>query len=370
MKISTVTAELAGCLETAEKALPVRTTIPATANIHLAINSDKLVFSATNHEIMIKVSMGYQGSESGAILLPPKIVDIVRYFPTPDINVDINWDNFRLDITGGSARFHLYGSAADDFPISSLSKNDQSYDSFDLELNNFKKLLKEVVFAASNEETRPAFNGILFSFKDDILTLTASDTYRLVVKKISDPSWSFYERKCLVPAKALREFLRIAGDGHTAVNVVYHESLLSMQFANILFASRLLEEKYPDVSGVIPREYKTRVVINRKMLEDTVSRAALFAEGKNQAINIIVGNEKLEVRVHSQEGSMEELLPANQDGEEIDIYVNSRFVLDILKVLDCEEIMIDFHGEEGPIVFRMVDDQGYLYLVLPIKKNS
>lgn len=370
MQISTVTGQLATCLETVEKALPVRTTVPVISNILLQIDSNKLIFSATNHEIFITVSMDHEGSDSGSILLPPKIVDIVRYFPTPSVSIDINWENYRLDISGGSARFHLYGSSSDDFPLNSVvsASSDETAESFSFDLSSFKKILKEVVFAASTEETRPAFNGVLFTFKDQTLTLTASDTYRLVVSKIQDESWSFKEVRCLVPAKALREFLRIAGEGHKGITVGYQNSVLSVDFGNIYFASRLLEEKYPDVSGVIPGDYKTRVVIEKKLLEDTISRAALLAEGKNQAVNIAVKDNSFEVRVSSQEGSMEEYLPVEQDGESIELFVNSRFVLDILKIRDEEKIIIDFHGEGGPLIFRLMDDSSYLYLVLPIKK--
>ncbi|MDW7729043.1 MAG: DNA polymerase III subunit beta [Bacillota bacterium] len=368
MQLSTVTGQLSACLETVEKALPVRTTVPVINNILLNIDSNRLTFSATNHEIFINVSMDHQGSDSGRILLPPKIVDIVRYFPTPSVLIDINWDNYRLDISGGSARFHLYGASAEDFPTTYVSPEEELTESFNLDLIRFKKILKEVVFAASTEETRPAFNGILFTFKGQTLSLTASDTYRLVINEIYDQSWSFEETKCLVPAKALREFLRIAGEGHTGVTVGYQNSLLTVNFDNTFFASRLLEEKYPDVSGVIPFEFKTRVIIERKLLEETIARAALLAEGKNQAVNIAVKDNRFEVRVNSQEGSMEEYLPVEQEGEGLELFVNSRFILDILKIRDEEKIIIDFHGEGGPLIFRLLDNSSYLYLVLPIKK--
>lgn len=368
MKITTAAAQLATCLETVEKALPVRTTIPATGNILLESEGGLLTFTATNHEIMINVIMDYPGGESGKLLIPPKIVDIVRHFPTPEINMEINPENYRIDITGGAARFHLYGSSADDFPLTALADDHNGEDEFALDLSTFKKLLKEVVFAASCEETRPAFNGVLFSFSGTNLTLTASDTYRLVIRSFVDDKWSFKEKKCLVPAKALREFLRLAGDGTNELVVSHSDSLLSIRFGQIYFASRLLEEKYPDVSGVIPREYKTRITVDSKMLEETISRAALFTEGKNQAVNLAVKNEHAEIKVNSQVGSMEETMPVEQDGEDLDLFVNSRFILELLKILETEKVIIDFHGDGGPLIFRIPDDSSYLYLVLPIKK--
>ena len=367
MHIVTNAKQLTDCLEIVEKVLPVRSTLPVISNILFEVNQDCLTFSATNLEMFIKVKMDYQGNETGKILLPPKIVDIMRYFPTDEVDIEINWDNYRLGISGGTAQFHLYGSDHEDYPTSFESQSDQQ-PGFSIEQVKFKKALKSVAFAASNEETRPAFNGILLSFKENRFSLTASDTYRLAINDARDDKWFFDEKKALVPARSLRELLRILSDNNDPVTLINQDNILAFKFDRIYFASRLLEEKYPDVSGVIPGEYKTRIIIDRKQLEDTISRSALLAEGKNQAVNIIVKEGHLEVRVSGQQGSMEEIIPVEQEGEDLDLFVNTRFVLDILKILEDNKITIDFHGEGGPLIFRLVDDQSYLYLVLPIKK--
>lgn len=369
MYLSLNTEELFNCLEVVEKALPVRTTMPLTGNILCVISKNNITFSATNHEIYIKTTMNHSGSESGRILLPPKFVEVMRYFPTKEVEINIDWEKHRIDMQGGSANFHLYGANPDEYP---LFFEERAVDSeeYSLDKNLFKNTLRSVVFAASTEETRPAFNGVLFSFNGNTLTLIASDTYRLVTKEIVNQNWSFTEKNILVPAKSLRELMRIAGDSNNEIFFYRQENILSFSFDDILFSTRLLEEKYPDVRGVIPGEYKTRIELDRKALEDTVSRAALLAEGKNQAVNFSVIGNNLEIRVNSQDGSMEEILPAVKEGDDLSLYVNTRFILDILKVLSDEKIIIDFHGEGGPLIFRLPDNSGFLYLVLPIKRVS
>ncbi len=354
-------------MEIVEKALPIRSTIPVINSILLDINHDKLTFSATNLEMYIKVRMAYEGGESGKILLPPKIVDIMRYFPTDKVNITINWDNYRLDISGGYANFHLYGSGSEDYPVSFDISTDQKKP-ISIEQNKLKNIIKSVVFAASNEETRPAFKGILFSFSKDTLSLTASDTYRLAIKELKDDKWSLEEKMSLVPARSMREILRILGDDSAKILLLSEKNILGFQLEEVYFATRLLEEKYPDVSGVIPKDFKTRIIIDCKDLEEAINRASLLAEGKNNAVNIMVKNNQLEVMVSGQEGSMEEIIPVEQNGENIEILANTRFVQDILKIIDQEKIIVDFHGDGGPLIFRLVDDHSYLYLVLPIKK--
>ncbi len=367
MQINIDSSTFKKCLESVEKILPTRSTMPVINNIYCDVNPGSLILATTNLEMFIRVSMSYQGEEKGKILLPPKIVDIMRYFPTPEVTINVNWDNKRIEILGGQAQFHLFGSDPEDFPTS-FGQEDNLGQTIEIEQGLLKKMLRMVVFAASTEESRPAFNGMLISLEGGMLTFTASDTYRLAVKKTTNEHWNGKVFRLLVPARTLREFLRIADDSQHPVKLKFDSSILSFEFGNIYFATRLLEEKYPDVSGVIPKEYKTRIIVDRKLLEDTVARANLLAEGKNQAVYFAIGEEKLHIKASGQEGRMEESLPVEMEGELLELFVNSRYILDLIKQIDEEKLSIDFHGDGGPLIFRIPGRQDYLYLALPIKK--
>lgn len=365
MVISVEKSLLNYCLDTVEKALPTRSTIPVIENIMLEITGERLCFTATNLELEVKVNLEHPGGEPGKILLPAKIVDIVRYLPAKEVQMSINFESHRIELASGQAKYNLYGSDPADYPL--VQEAVPEGDVIQLEQDYLKQVLKKVVFAASTEETRPAFNGIYFQFQGNGVTLNASDTYRLVVKTISNQVWQFEEQRYLIPAKALRELLRITAEGGNVVSIFPHQKKVVFHLGKVYFATRVLEEKYPDVSGVIPAAYKTRVSLDSKMLEDTVSRASLLAEGINQAIQLSVRQNQLQIMVSSQVGRMEEVLAARQEGEDVEVFVNSRFIMDILKVTDSKEIMVDFHGHNGPIIFRLPFDDDYLYLVLPIK---
>lgn len=369
MQLSVNPSAIYGCLEKVEKALPVRTTIPAINNILLDIDSGNMNFTATNLEIEINAKMSCDSIESGKVLLPSKIVEIMRYIPDSQVNLEINFDNYRIDITGSSANFHLYGANPDDYPVSTAAGL-ITESSYKIKQNELKHILRSVIFATSTDETRPAFNGIYFSFIDNVMNLTASDTYRLVIKKAVDESWHFEERNCLVPARAMRELLRILGDGDEYVDYIVGSDMIEFMVDSIHFKSRLLQEKYPDVSGVIPKDYRSRIKIKRSLLEDCINRAMLLAEGKNQAVNIKISDQSFEISVSSQQGSMEEKIVVDKNGEDVEIYVNSRFILDVLKNVSENELIIDFHGDGGPIVIRLSESNDYIYLVLPIKKGN
>lgn len=358
---------LARCLDIVEKALPIRTTIPAIDNILFECTEKDLAFTATNMEIDIQIKVPYSGGNNFRILFPPKIVHVVRYLPETDVDLYFRQDDYRIEISSGQTNYVLFGADPAHYPIiQTETTTTEHLLTFDQLL--FKKILKTTVFAASTDESRPSFNGVLFHFNNNYLNIIASDTYRLAIKniEIEDELRRFTEKRFLTPARSLRELLKIIGDDGPLLISPGAKQVI-FKFDDIYFAARILEEKYPDVSGVIPRKHITRMFIDKKIFEDTVSRASLLAEGKNLVIHFIIDGNCLVVKVASQIGKMEEMVPGRCEGDNVEVFVNSKFVLDIFKVMEQKEIMVDFHGKNGPLVFRASGDQTYLYLVLPVK---
>lgn len=354
-------------LDVVEKALSRQSTIQYLENIFCEVDPENITLAATNLELFIKVALSYKGESTGKILLPSKIVEIVRSLPESEVNFELDSENLQINLNCGPSRYNLAGADPADFP--SLEKMaPESADSITIDPFELKQVLRMVIFAASSEETRPAFNGVLFEFNNSRLSLTSSDTYRLAVKDISNDKWDFPNRRCLVPAKALRELLKVIEQSDGEIEFFPSSEQLIFDFGKVYFAARLLNEKYPDISSVIPERYLTRITANRSSLTETVGRAALLAEGPNSAIQLSVGS-TMAVRVSSQIGRMEEELPVECQGEGIDLHINSRFVMDVLRTVSTEEITIDFHGKTGPVIFRLPGDGSYLYLVLPIKMD-
>ena len=355
-------------LEIVEKALSRQSTIQYLENIFLESDPQQITLSGTNLELSIKVSLPYEGEGPGKVLLPPKITEIVRFLPDSEVRFELNPDNFQIALSSGRAKYNLFGADPADFPPVEkvLPKNNEG---INMDPSDLKQILKMVVFAASTEETRPAFNGVLFEFNNNRWSLVGSDTYRLVVKNIYNENWNFTADRCLVPAKALRELLKIIDQSDGQVVLFPSNEQLIFDLGTVYFAARLLNEKYPDISSVIPERYLTRATINRREMEETIGRAALLAEGPNNAVHLSVANSSLTVRVSSQIGRMEEKISIQYEGEEVELYINSRFIMDILKAAPAEAMVIDFHGKTGPVIFRLPEDENYLYLVLPIKMD-
>jgi DNA polymerase-3 subunit beta len=208
--------------------------------------------------------------------------------------------------------------------------------------------LSDIIFAASTEDTRPAFNGILF----DANTATASDTYRIAIKNSGWPEGI----RTLIPATFIKSALKL---GNCKCELA--SSWVKFSADNISMCSRLLDEKYPDVSGVFPKDPQVEFVLNTAELKGVLTRANLIADGKNRAVTLRTG-EQLTVSVDGVDGRFEETLDISS--AECELMFNVKYLLDALTVAP-NECKMKLHGGAGPIVLEW---DSYYYLMLPIKK--
>ena len=294
------------------------------------------------------------------LLLPPKIVDVVNSFSNAEMTMQLDG---KLIVKSGTAEFKLTtDEGIDDYPITQWAEELHELP------DDFVAVVQSVVFAASDEETRPAFRGVLFESVDGVLTMTASDTHRLAQAEVNA---GLPDCRYLIPARGLRELSKLKGK----LSIGFTDSAVTFKADETMLVIRLLDEKYPDVSGVIPKENKTTVYVPKlsEHLADVLKRAMLLVDGKNKAVNITVTEErdilgemsdKMTVKVSSEVGSMEEGFTVKRTGEEVDVFLNAGYLADGLKY---EAIELNFNGDGGPVTVTRPGYK-YLYLMLPIKK--
>ncbi|HHX87554.1 MAG TPA: DNA polymerase III subunit beta [Firmicutes bacterium] len=366
MKLIFKKEELSKILGVIEKALPVRSPVPIVNNIYFHCQEEEVFFSATNLELEIRYTLPYESKHNFKLLLPPKLVEVIRYLPAQDVEISYDLERYRIDIACGPANYHLYGADPAEYPLTEHVTVEHSYTT--INQAQLKQALRQVVFASSNEEGRPVFTGLLFSFEQQGITITASDTYRLAISSLTAPS-SSDPQQLLIPARSIQELIKVLNDDDQPVTIGFQENQVVFKFEGITFITKVLDERFPDISGIIPTNYRTRVKLPRQTLEETVTRASLLSEGVNKAICLSLEGSNLKVKGSSEIGEMEESFTVQSEGEEFEIYVNSRFLMDMIKSVDCEQLSTEINGKNGPIIFRPVEDVHYLYLVLPIKMD-
>ncbi|MFY9115016.1 MAG: DNA polymerase III subunit beta [Dethiobacteria bacterium] len=362
-------------LEVVEKALPGKTTLPLLNNILIEKKGGSLTFTATNLEIGIRSTLQMEeqvqiegvDNSSGAVLVPSKIIDIIRHLPGEnEVEINVNDQTYNIDIKGGESKFNLKGVVADEYP--GIEEKKPQNKPLVLKEKELKEMIGNTVFATSGEESRPAFTGVLFVIEGDKLNLIASDTYRLAIEERKVDPWAYESNDYLVPGRALRELLKLLKDEEGEVVIYPQDNQLVFSFNHIYFITRLIEEKFPDFRRVIPTQVISKIKLNRTDFEEIIGRASLICDNLSRAVGLKLRDNILQVKASSEWGRMEEEMPVlSKEGEDIEILLNVKFLADIFKVSASENIEIEFSGREAPMIIRPENNKEFLYLVLPIK---
>jgi DNA polymerase-3 subunit beta len=268
---------------------------------------------------------------------------------------------------------------ADEFPFISDEHLWSQWENIVFSASELKKILKKVIFAASQDESKPLFRGVLIEVdnEENILCM-ASDTYRLAHnQKYISKKKNIQPLRMLVPGKTLMEVIRILDDSDERIECFFRENEIIFKYRQFVFSGRLLEDKFPNFVNAFPAGFDTKIVVNTRLLEKTVGRASLLVQGQNLMISLGIKDKILQVRSGSEIGRMkEELVLEKKEGNDLEeILLNCRFFLDPLRILEDDFIEIEFNGPFGPCIFNCRQEQEdgreiYRYLVLPIKVDK
>jgi len=367
LNISLPQKVLAEHLQIVSRAIQQRSPIPVLEGILFSCDKQKLTLTSTNLEMAISTVCRVPHEEGGQVVLPGKITEIVRRLPQESVHLQTRGDGLLTEITGGQSEFELYGLSAADYPVMEPQQSASvPICSFSLAAEELRRALRQTLFATSQDEGKPAFTGVFFSLSGNKLTMAASDTFRLAVTHCVVQN-AGGEGTFLVPSKTLQEAARIFTEDAVLQAKVY-DNLFTLASENIRFTSRLLDEKYPDIERVIPQKFGGRAVLSASALLQALERASLLAEGTNNVVYLSLGDGLVVIRAASKYGKIQETLPLSLQGEGVEIALNVRFLLDMLRVAEGEECTLEFTSSSLPLIMKDSLYPDYLYLVLPIKK--
>ena len=368
-------------LSVVEKGLPVKTTLPVLRGILLDIGDDYLRLCASNLELSIQViDRNVEIEEKGRVVLPDKLVDIVRQLPGDTVRIKMHNTDLRVEISSDRAYFNLYGMDASEFPHFTDESEWSEWEGLSFTAADFKEIIRKIIFAVSHDEGRPLFRAVCLKFEEGgKLTAIASDTYRLArLQRNYRNNNAVKLFNLLIPGRTLNEIMKIIEDTDSEeIKCYFKENEIILQYRNFTFSSRLIEGKFPDVDGVFPEGFKTRIKVAKKELEKLLQRAVLLTHGQNQMIMLHIRENNLQVHVSSDSGRMDEQMSLSvKEGDDLEgILLNARYLLEPLRIIEKEDVTIEFNGPLGPCVFSLdqksegVEDV-YRYLVLPIKTEK
>ena len=365
MKFSVTKEKLLECLQQVQNVVSTRTTLPILSNVLLQTNGSEVRLTTTDLDVGVRGSFEAQVEKEGATTLPARrLFNIIRELPSSEIQFDVDGKN-AASIRSGQSFFKILGLPEEEFPP--LPKFDDSK-VVTIRQKDLRDGLRKTSYAISTDETRYVLNGVLFSFKDNKLTLVATDGRRLAMVDIDLEFPRSHEGDIMVPTKAVTELQRLlTEDGDLRVSVSSGQIAFDLEKA--LLVSKLIEGNYPNYRQVIPAEMKERVTLERETFLNSLRRVSLLASDKSNSIKLNFSKNNIDITANTPEvGEAKESLAVAYKGREFSIAFNPEFLMAPLRNLTEDEIFLDLIDEMSPGVIKI--QSPFLYVLMPMRISS
>lgn len=362
MKFNVSKEKLLEGLQTVQNVVSTRTTLPILSNVLLQASDGTLRLTTTDLDVGVCGKVDVQVDKPGATTLPARrLATIVRELPASDIQFEVDSKNI-ASIRCGQSFFKILGLPEEEFPP--LPKFEEARE-FKIGQKELKDALKKTSYAISTDETRYVLNGILFSFKENKLTMVATDGRRLALVDIELEFPRSQEVEIIVPTKCVTELGRLLGD-EGELRMTVSENQVAFEINDTLLVSKLIEGNYPNYRQVIPGEAKERIALERELFHNAVHRVSLLASEKSNSVKLVFTKNNIEIAANTPDiGEARESLAVNYKGKDFSIAFNPEFLMAPMRNLTNDEVYLDLIDEMSPGVIKI--QTPFLYVLMPMR---
>lgn len=363
MKLICSKSNLLNGVQTVSKAVPNKTTMSILECILIDATKGEIRLTANDMELGIETIIEGEIAEKGIIAIDAKIfLEIVRKLPDSNITVETD-SNYKMTITCEKAKFNIIGKSGEDF---SYLPNIEKEDCVVISQFTLKEVVRQTIFSIADNDNNKLMTGELFDINDNILKVVSLDGHRISIRKIELKN-SYEPIKVVVPGKTLNEVSKILpGDTDKDVSIFFTPKHIVFEFDSTTVVSRLIEGEYFRIDQMLSSDYETKVKINKKEFLNCIDRATLLVkEGDKKPIIINITDESMELKINSIVGSMNEDIDIEKQGKNLMIGFNPKFLIDALRVIDDEEIVIYLVNPKAPCFIKDSEEK-YIYLILPV----
>jgi DNA polymerase III subunit beta len=353
---------LAEALGSAGRAATGRTgALPVLSGVRIALEGDTLTVTGTDLELTIEVVLTVNGDSDGVTVVPARLAgDIVRSLDAGAVSFDASGGD--VQISSGRSSFSVRPLSADDFPRTPLPAEN----AVTLPASALSDAVRQVVKAASKDESRPILTGVLMAAEANGLRLVATDSYRLAVRDMPNAPVLGSDQKVLVPSRALNELARIlASGGESTLRLGERDATFEVGGTRLM--TRLIEGEFPPYRQLIPASHPNRLVVNRSALLDAIRRVKLLARDATP-IRLTMTSDRLELAATTQDvGQAAETLDASFTGTDMTVAFNPDYLAEGVDAVGGEDVFLDTLDALKPAVLRGSESTDYLYLLMPVR---
>ena len=368
MKFTCSAATLIDSLQIVTKALPGRTTNQVLEGILIETDINEVIMTCSDERITIVTRLEAYVTEPGRGVVPGKLFnEIVRRLADGDIEISMN-ERFVFTIRGAGNRTNISGQDADLYPALPEISGEKE---ISLPQDMLRDMIQKTEFAIAVEDMREVLTGCLLEIANGDVTMVALDGFRMALRraKCSD----VLERlSVIIPDRAVGDIGKLLSDDADAfANLSFGGGKLHIKLDKTEIFVILVEGEYVQYRQILPTRFATHVVVDLEPFRRGIDRAALIArEGNNNLLILKIAGGEMAIESHSQIGDVYEKLEIQQEGADLNIAFNVKYLTDVVRFIDAEQIEINLNNAISPCIITPLNDQDYVHLVLPVRTGA
>ncbi len=378
MKLTCMQENLKRGLANVGHAVAGKSPLQVLSNVLLATDGGRLKLAATNLEVGITHWIGAQVEIEGSVTVPAKLLsDLVSSLPNDKITLTLDARTQSVKVECGRFTSNIKGIEAEQFPSIPTIADQEPTTQIAPEV--LREAIDQVAFAASDDNSRPALSGVLLRMQETRIFMAATDGFRLAARTINLPEPIGRQAELLVPARAMRDLARIAGEseGPISITVAPNNNYVLFHSETTDLVASLINERFPNVERIIPQQYTTRSVIETTELSKAVKLASYFASASQNVVRLKMepggelGPGRLVISTNAADvGDNTGELDAQIQGEGGQIALNVKYLAELLGALKNAQVAIETQTSKSPGVFKPVGQEGYVHIIMPMEIRS
>ena len=355
-------------MNTVTRALSPRPTKQILEGVLIQAEDDRISLTCSDGSFTIEYTTASEVKEPGQVVLPGRLLtEIIRKLPDGNVQISVS-NGQQASIRCLKTRTNLSTMPSDEYPESVSLQHGSSVK---IQQNVLKDMVSRVMFAIATDETRKVLTGCLLEVSHTEARIVALDGFRLAMQKIFQPFDLPQDTemiKAIIPGKVITELSRILPEDDAFCNIMIDRGRMQCSFGNIRMTTALLAGEYIDYRRIISMDYTSEARTDRVKLLEAIDRASLMArEGKNNLIRMSIRPGEMHITSNAEMGNVEEELDCDLHGDNIDIAFNAKYIIDMIRNVNDEELNMKFKSNVSPCIVTPSTGDKYLYLILPVR---
>lgn len=367
MIISCKRQELQTAVSNVSRAVSSKSSIPALEGILLKAEENQISLCGYDLELGITTTIEASVKEKGSVIFSAKIFgDMIRILPDEWVTISVD-EKLNAQILSGDTSFHIIGIAASEYPELPAVSGEAAVS---VPQSLLKSMIRQTIFAVATNDSKPVHMGTLFQAGKNQLRLVAVDGYRLAMRTEPVPTGE-EELEFVVPGKTLSEVVKLIGDEEQDVSLLVGRRHIIFKINQYAVISRLLDGEFLDYKAAIPTTVKTEIFMPTRRFMEGVERMSLVVNDRLKSpVRCLFQEDAVQLSCETAIGGASDRFSIQNNGDELEIGFNNRYLLDALRASETDEVKIQLNGSLSPMKIVPKEGDHFLFLVLPVRLKN